>query len=199
MVSNNTRLEALHNGRIEVICGSMFSGKSEELIRRLRRAVYAKQKLQVFKSHIDDRYKQKDCINSHNGDNFKAIIVQNSAELYEKVQNDTSIVAIDEVQFFDKGIVGVCQKLADSGKRVIVAGLDLDFRAEPFGCMPELLAVAERVDKIQAICVKCYAPATRTQRLIDDNPARYNDEIIMVGADEVYEPRCRFCHQVPKL
>jgi len=193
------RLEALHNGRIEVICGGMFSGKSEELIRRLRRSKYAKQKLQVFKPKIDDRY-NKECINSHNGDNFKAIIVNNSSELYEKVQDDTSVVAIDEIQFFDVGIVGVCQKLADSGKRVIAAGLDLDFKGEPFGCMPQILAVAERVDKLQAICVQCYAPATRTQRLINGEPARYNDDIILVSADEeVYQPRCRYCHEVPKL
>ena len=190
-------LDSLHNGRIEVICGSMFSGKSEELIRRLKRARYANQKVQVFKPYIDNRYKEGS-INSHSGENFEAIIVHNTAELLQKVDDDTIIVAIDEVQFFDKDVVQACQKLADSGRRVIVAGLDLDFKGEPFGCMPGLMAIAECVDKLQAICVKCYAPATRTQRLVNGKPARYDDEIILVAASECYEPRCRFCHEVPK-
>ncbi|MBN1874885.1 MAG: thymidine kinase [Anaerolineae bacterium] len=183
-------------GRIEVICGSMFSGKTEELIRRLHRAQIARQKVQVFKPAIDQRYAHK-AIASHNGLQEEAIPVNNSEEIYQRVDPDVDVVAIDEVQFFDESIIDVCTVLADAGKRVICAGLDMDFRGEPFGPIPQLLAIAEYVDKLQAICVVCGAPASRSQRLIDGQPAYHDDPVMLVGASEVYEARCRSCHQIP--
>ncbi len=183
-------------GWIEVICGSMFSGKTEELIRRVRRARIARQKVQVFKPVLDNRYAIEK-VTSHNGVHFQATPVQDAAELMARIEPDTTVVAVDEVQFFDWQIAEVCNKLADRGVRVIVAGLDMDFRGEPFGPMPLLMAQAERVDKLQAICVQCGAPASRTQRLINGKPAAYDDPIILVGASEVYEARCRHCHEVP--
>lgn len=184
-------------GWIEVVCGSMFSGKTEELIRRLRRAQIARQKIQVFKPVIDDRYAHK-AIASHNGLQEKAIPVSDSAQLRALHDPTADVVAIDEVQFFDVGVIEVCTYLAEQGKRVICAGLDMDFRGEPFGPIPQLLAVAERVDKLQAICVVCGAAASRTQRLIEGEPAYYDDPIVLVGASEVYEARCRAHHQVPR-
>ncbi len=184
-------------GWIEVICGSMFSGKTEELIRRLRRAQIARQKIQVFKPAIDLRYTDK-AIASHNGLQENAIPVNNSEELRAHLDPTADVVAIDEVQFFDEGIVALCNALADQGKRVICAGLDMDFRGVPFGPIPQLLAIAERVDKLQAICVVCGAAASRTQRLIGGEPAAYDDPIVLVGASEVYEARCRLHHQVPQ-
>jgi thymidine kinase len=183
-------------GWIEVICGSMFSGKTEELIRRLRRAQIAKQKVQVFKPAIDDRYGIQR-ITSHNGLYADAMPVQEARVILDLVERDTTVVAVDEVQFFDWQISRVCEELAGRGLRVIVAGLDMDFRGEPFGPMPVLMAEAEEVEKLQAICVVCGRPASRTQRLIDDEPASYDDPVIMVGASEVYEARCRHCHEVP--
>ena len=183
-------------GWIELICGSMFSGKTEELIRRVKRAQIARQKVQVFKPQIDDRY-AVECISSHNGMHIDAIPVSSAADIAAQVDPDTEVVAIDEVQFFDWEIAEVCNQLADEGKRVIIAGLDMDFRGEPFGPMPLLMAEAEIVDKLSAICVVCGAPASRTQRLIDGQPASYDDPIIVVGANELYEARCRKCHQVP--
>jgi thymidine kinase len=183
-------------GWIELICGSMFSGKTEELIRRARRAQIARQKLQVFKPGLDDRYGVEK-LASHDGVSWDAVSVQDARQILDLVKSDTQVVIIDEVQFFDRSIANVCNVLADAGKRVIVAGLDTDFRGEPFGPVPLLLAEAEVVDKLQAICVVCGAPATRTQRLIDGQPASYDDPIIMVGASEVYEARCRRCHEVP--
>jgi thymidine kinase len=182
-------------GWIEVICGSMFSGKTEELIRRLRRAEIAKQKVQVFKPAIDTRYTDRE-VTSHNGLQIEAIPVKNAAQLDELIAPDTTVVAIDEAQFFDDEIIQLCTALADQGLRVIVAGLDMDFRGEPFGPMPALIARAEQVDKLQAICVGCGGPASRTQRLIDGEPAAYDDPVILVGASEVYEARCRGCHEV---
>jgi len=182
-------------GWIEVICGSMFSGKTEELIRRLRRAQIARQKVQVFKHSIDRRYSETS-IASHNGLQAKAIAVRDSEELCSLVEPDADVIAIDEVQFFDEDIAAACDALADQGKRVICAGLDMDFRGEPFGPMPPLLALAERVDKLQAICVVCGGPASHTQRLLDGDPACYEDPVVLVGADEVYEARCRGCHVV---
>lgn len=182
-------------GHIELICGSMFSGKTEELIRRLRRALIAKQKVEVFKPRIDDRYHTAR-VTSHNGLDFEARPVDNATDITALLAPDTTVVAIDEVQFFDDGIVKLCETLADSGRRVICAGLDTDFRGVPFGPMPALLARAEHVDKIHAICVVCGEEASRTQRLIDGNPAAYDDPVVLVGADEVYEARCRQCHQV---
>ncbi|MCX7951594.1 MAG: thymidine kinase [Clostridiales bacterium] len=185
------------HGYIEVIVGPMYSGKSEELIRRIKRAKIAKQNVLVFKPVIDDRY-SKTCVVSHTGIKEEAICISSSNEIFEHIKDTTDVVAIDEVQFFDENIADVCKKIADKGKRVICAGLDMDFRGEPFGPIPKLLAIAEFVDKIQAICVVCGNPATRTQRLINGKPARYNDPIILVGATEAYEARCRKCHIVPK-
>ena len=183
-------------GRIEVICGSMFSGKTEELIRRVRRAQIARQKVQVFKPVIDNRYGIEK-ITSHNGLYVEALPVPDARAILDLVEPDTSVVAIDEVQFFDWQIAQACEELANRRIRVILAGLDLDFRGEPFGPMPLLMAEAETVDKLYAICVVCGAPASRTQRLIDGRPATYDDPVILVGASEVYEARCRHCHQVP--
>ncbi|MCS6846358.1 MAG: thymidine kinase [Anaerolineae bacterium] len=184
------------DGSIEVICGCMFSGKTEELIRRVRRAVIAKQKVQVFKPHIDNRY-AADQVKSHNGLGFDAIPVACSEDILNLTEPDTTVVAIDEAQFFDDGLPRVVNALADSGKRVICAGLDLDFRGEPFGPMPTLLAIAERVDKLTAICVVSGEPATRTQRIINGKPASYHDPVILVGAMESYEARARKYHEVP--
>ena len=182
-------------GWIEVICGSMFSGKTEELIRRVRRAQIARQKVQVFKPSIDVRYSTGQ-VASHNGALHSAVTVTGSEEVEALVEPDTNVVAIDEAQFFDEGVVDLCERLAHNGVRVIVAGLDLDFRGEPFGPMPRLMAEAEMVDKLQAICVECGAPASRTQRMIDGQPAAYDDPIILVGARDYYEARCRHCHEV---
>lgn len=184
------------DGSIEVICGCMFSGKTEELIRRVRRAVIAKQKVQVFKPHIDNRY-AADQVKSHNGLGFEAIPVTCSNDILRLTEPDTTVVAIDEAQFFDDRLPHVVNALADGGKRVICAGLDLDFRGEPFGPMPTLLAIAERVDKLTAICVISGEPATRTQRIINGKPASYYDPIILVGAMESYEARARKYHEVP--
>lgn len=184
-------------GSIEVVCGSMFSGKTDELIRRLRRAVIARQKVQVFKPSIDVRYAVEK-VTSHAGADFEAIPVRNSDEIAGKLEADTTVVGVDEAQFFDEGIVEVTRQLAERGIRVIVAGLDTDFRAEPFGPMPTLMAVAEQVDKLQAICMVCGEPASRTQRLLDGKPARYDEPIVIVGASELYEARCRLHHQVPR-
>jgi thymidine kinase len=174
----------------------MFSGKTEELIRRLRRAQIARQKIQVFKPTVDLRYADK-AIASHNGLQKQAIPVSNSEELRQHLEPTADVIAIDEVQFFDVGIVDLCNTLADQGKRVICAGLDMDFRGVPFGPIPQLLAIAERVDKLQAICVVCGSEASRTQRLIAGEPAYYDDPIVLVGASEVYEARCRTHHEVP--
>ncbi len=182
-------------GWIEVICGSMFSGKTEELIRRLRRAKIAKQEIQVFKPGIDTRYADRE-VTSHNGMQIEALPVENTAHLREMIAPGTTVVAIDEAQFFDDEVVPLCEELADGGLRVIVAGLDMDFRGEPFGPVPALMARAEQVTKLQAICVECGGPASRTQRLIEEEPAAYDDPVILVGASEVYEARCRGCHQV---
>lgn len=175
----------------------MFSGKSEELIRRVRRAEIAKQTIQVFKPSIDDRYGIAS-VNSHDGRAAEAIAIEKAEEILTQVNGDTTVVAIDEAQFFDDNIVNVCRKLADERSiRVIVAGLDLDFRGEPFQPVPALMAQAEDVDKLHAICVVCGEEASRTQRIIDGQPARYNDPVILVGAKEAYEARCRQCHEVP--
>jgi thymidine kinase len=184
-------------GWIEVVCGSMFSGKTEELIRRLRRATIARQHIQVFKPAIDTRYVEK-AIASHNGLQASAIPVADAAEIRRRLEPEADVVAIDEVQFFDDDVVELCNELAEGGKRVICAGLDMDFRGVPFGPIPQLLAIAEQVDKLQAICVVCGEPASRTQRLIDGKPACYEDPIVLVGAAEVYQARCRSHHEVPR-
>jgi thymidine kinase len=182
-------------GWIEVVCGSMFSGKTEELIRRVRRAQIARQKVQVFKPAIDDRYDARE-VTSHNGMQVEAVPVEDTAQVRGLIEPDTTVVALDEVQFFDCGVVALCEELAGRGVRVIVAGLDMDFRGVPFGPMPALMARAEQVHKLQAICVVCGGPASRTQRIINGQPAAYDDPVILVGADETYEARCRGCHQV---
>jgi thymidine kinase len=188
----------LHNGGwIELVCGSMFSGKTEELLRRVRRAEIARKKVELFKPQIDNRY-GVERVASHSGmARTDVIVVQRAQEIVELVQPDTEVVAIDEIQFFDWSVADVCTVLADRGIRVIAAGLDQDFRGEPFGPMPLLMALAEQVDKLNAICVKCGAAASRTQRLIDGRPARYDDPVILVGGSESYEARCRDCHEVP--
>jgi thymidine kinase len=173
----------------------MFSGKTEELIRRVRRAKIARQKVQVFKPAIDTRYSDRE-VTSHNGMQLEAVPVRDVKHLRSLIEPDTTVIAIDEAQFYETGIIEFCEKLAERGVRVIVAGLDMDFRGVSFGPMPELLAHAELVDKLHAICVVCGGPATRTQRLVDGRPAAYDDPVVLVGASEVYEARCRGCHEV---
>jgi thymidine kinase len=185
-----------HTGSIEVITGSMFCGKTDELIRRLRRATIARQKVQVFKPVIDTRYAIEK-VTSHAGSEFDALAVQSARELVERLEKDTTVVGIDEAQFFDDEIIPITQKLADQGLRVIVAGLDTDFRGEPFGPLPFLMAKAEVVDKLHAICMVCGEAASRTQRLVNGKPANYHDPVVIVGAAELYEARCRQHHEVP--
>lgn len=185
-----------HTGVVEVICGSMFSGKTDELIRRLRRATIAKQKVQVFKPAIDIRYAVEK-VKSHAGSEFDAVPVERASLITNLIKSDTTVVAVDEAQFFDNDIIELVTDLADKGLRVIVAGLDTDFRAEPFGPMPVIMAKAEKVDKLQAICMTCGEPASRTQRLVNGKPANYHDPVVIVGASELYEARCRQHHDVP--
>jgi thymidine kinase len=185
-------------GWIEVVCGVMFSGKSEELIRRVRRAIIAKRKVQVFKSHLDERYSGIYRVSSHDGRSVDAVPVDTPEQIARLIEPDTQVVAIDEAQFLDPSIVDLVTSLANRGMRVIVAGTDNDFRGEPFGPMPQLLAIAEVVDKLHAICVICGNPASRNQRLIGGKPARYDSPTIMVGSAEAYEARCRACHSVPR-
>jgi len=178
-------------GWVEVICGSMFSGKSEELIRRLRRAEIARQRVQVFKPRLDDRFTEDQAgdqhIVSHNRQRLPSQVVSTSRELFEALDDETRVVGIDEAQFYDEELVEVCQRLAAGGKRVIVAGLDQDLAGRPFEPVPQLLAVAEYITKTRAICVRCGAPANHSQRLIASR------ERVVVGADDVYEARCRSC------
>ncbi len=175
----------------------MFSGKTDELIRRLVRATIAKQKVQVFKPAIDVRYAAGK-VTSHTGANFDAIPIQNAKEIPSRMDADTTVVGIDEAQFFDPEVVEVARQLAEKGIRVLVAGLDMDFRGEPFGPMPTLMSMAERVDKLHAICMVCGDEASRTQRLVNGKPARYDDPVVIVGASELYEARCRRHHEVPR-
>ena len=186
-------------GSIEVIAGVMFAGKSEELIRRVRRAVIARRKVQVFKSHFDSRYAGLYSVSSHDGAEFDATPIDSAAEIFRLTQSETELVAVDEAQFLDHGIVRVATALADRGVRVILAGTDTDFRGEPFGPMGELMAVAERVDKLLAICVMCGDLACRNQRLVDGKPAQWSAPTIMIGGRERYEARCRACHDVPRV
>ncbi len=183
-------------GILEVICGPMFSGKTEELIRRIRRALIANQKVIAFKPSLDNRY-SVDHIKSHNGKSFKAYVIKSSRDILDHPWMDYHVIAIDEAQFLDDDLIHIVQHMVDNGKRVIVSGLDKDFRGEPFKVMGELLAIADVVDKLYAICVKCGNPATMSQRLIQGEPAHYNSPVIMVGSSELYEPRCRKCHKVP--
>ncbi|MFD2761026.1 thymidine kinase, partial [Lentibacillus juripiscarius] len=185
------------SGWVEVICGSMFSGKSEELIRRVRRATYGNLSVRVFKPSIDDRFADES-VASHNGTTIMARPVRNAAELLDSLDDQKlDVIGIDEVQFFDEAIVAAANELANNGVRVIVAGLDTNFRGEPFGPMPKLMAQSESVSKLNAICPICGSPASRTQRLINGKPASFDDPVILVGASESYEPRCRHHHDVP--
>ncbi len=190
------------NGWVEVVTGVMFSGKSSELIRRIERAMIAKQEVLVFKPSIDNRYSDTE-IATHNGITIKAKIVDGIKEIREVIEVESKsrqidVVAIDEGQFFSREIIQLVDDLASSGYRVIIAGLDTDFAGRGFGPIPELMARAEYVTKLHAVCVRCSNPATRNQRLINGRPASINDPIVVVGADEKYEPRCRACHQVKK-
>lgn len=182
------------HGYVEIVVGPMYSGKSEELIRRIKRAEIAKQKVLVFKPSIDNRYSAKD-VTSHNGAAIGAIPIDDLDEVYEHIDESIQVVGFDEVNFFDQKITSTVKKLANMGIRVICAGLDMDFKGEPFGSVPELMAMAEFVDKLQAVCVVCGQPATRTQRIINGQPAKYDDPVILVGATESYEARCR-CHHI---
>ena len=184
------------NGWIEVVTGSMFSGKTEELLRRIRRATIAKQHVQVFKPKLDHRYGTNK-VTSHAGANFTATPVENSAEILETLDSETTVVAVDEAQFFDAELTKVCTILADKGIRVIVAGLDQDFRGDPFGPMPIILSLAEQVSKLHAICVVCGKDASRPQRMIDGRPAYFEEPTVVVGGSESYEARCRTHHDVP--
>lgn len=185
------------NGWIEVICGPMFAGKSEEIIRRVKRLEYAKKKTLVFKPKIDNRYSEDEIV-SHSHLHTKSHNISCAKDIYKYLKDGELVdaIVIDEVQFLDEAIVNVCSDLADRGIRVIVAGLDMDFKGEPFKNMPALLAKAEFITKLTAICVKCGAQATRTQRIINGIPAKRDDPIVIVGASECYEPRCRHCHEV---
>jgi len=178
----------IKTGHIEVICGSMFSGKTEELIRRIRRAEIARQRVKVFKPKIDNRYSEFEIV-SHNDQTYPSIVVDNAEEILEK-SFDVEVIGIDEAQFFENNLVGICQNLADSGKRVIVAGLDQDYRAIPFEPMPQLLSIAEYISKTLAVCVICGAPANRTQRNTESS------DQILVGAKNHYEARCRLHHVI---
>lgn len=186
------------SGSIEVIAGVMFSGKSEELQRRVRRAQIAKRRVQVFKSHLDERYAGLRHVSSHDGRTIEAVPIGTAGDLMRMLKPDTEVVAIDEAQFLDDAIVDVSTALADRGVRVILAGTDTDFRGEPFGAMAQLMAVGEKVDKLSAICMVCGDDACRNQRLIDGRPAPYDSPVILVGGSDAYEARCRHCHRVPR-
>lgn len=185
-------------GWIEVIAGVMFSGKTEELMRRVRRATIARKRVQLFKSHLDDRYAGQWAVSSHDQRSLQATPVDSAAQISQRLDPTAQVIAIDEAQFLDPGLIGVATALAERGRRVILAGIDTDFRGEPFGSMPHLMAVAEIVDKLHAICVLCGSPASRNQRLIGGQPAAYDSPQIMVGAADSYEARCRACHIVPR-
>ena len=185
-------------GWIEVISGVMFSGKSEEMIRRVRRAIIARKRVQVFKSRLDERYAGIYTVSTHDGRTVEAIPADSSSQIAQQIDPLSNVIAIDEAQFLDPGIIPLVTSLAGRGRRVIIAGTDTDFRGEPFGPMPQLMAVAEVVDKLHAICVLCGGPASRNQRLIGGKPAPYDSPTIMVGSVESYEARCRMCFSVPR-
>lgn len=184
-------------GWIEVVCGCMFAGKTEELLRRINVLTFAKKKIKIFKPKVDNRYSEDEVV-SHNGRKVPCYVIESPVDIFKYIDDEDEVIAIDEAQFFDDTLVEVCDYLADNGKRVMCAGLDTDFRGEPFGIMPGLITKAEFVTKLTAVCAKCGSPATRTQRLINGKPASYDDPIVLIGATESYEPRCRHCHQVAK-
>lgn len=185
-------------GWIEVVAGVMFSGKSEELIRRVRRAIIARKRVQVFKSHLDARYAGIYSISSHDGRTVQAMPADSAAQIALQIDPMAHVIAIDEAQFLDEGVVPLVTSLAGRGRRVILAGTDTDFRGEPFGPMPALMAIAEVVDKLHAICVLCGGPASRNQRLIGGQPAPWDSPVIMVGGTDSYEARCRMCFSAPR-
>lgn len=182
-------------GYLEVITGCMFAGKTEELIRRINVLQFAKKKVLVFKPAIDNRYADTYVV-SHAGSQVESISLNHSLEILPYIDETVDVVAIDEVQFFDYDIVAICEYLTLQGLRVMVAGLDMDFRGEPFGVIPTLMTHAEFVTKLTAVCTICGCPATRTQRLVNGKSASYNDPIVLVGASEAYEARCRHHHEV---
>lgn len=183
-------------GSVEIICGCMFSGKTEELIRRVRKVQYAKKNVMLFKPKLDNRYSKNEIV-SHNGLSIKAHVIESPDEMLNRVHAGLNVIAIDELQFFDNDVILAVNRLADAGYEVVGAGLDQDFRGEPFGPMPKLMALAERVTKLHAVCAVCGEPATRTQRLINGEAAFYDDPVILVGAADSYEARCRYHHEVP--
>jgi thymidine kinase len=187
--------QPIFGGWIEVVCGPMFAGKTEEIIRRIRRLEYAKKNVLVFKPSIDNRYSESEIV-SHNKTKAKSININRAREILDYVKEGVDAVVIDEAQFLDNDVIWVSEVLADRGIRVIIGGLDRDFKGEPFGPMPQLLAIAEFVQKLTAVCVVSGQPATRTQRLINGKPASFDDPIVLVGAAEAYEPRSRDCHEV---
>jgi thymidine kinase len=197
MPSSELPSSAGQRGWIEVITGVMFSGKSDELMRRVRRSVIGRKRVQLFKSHLDARYGGIEVVSSHDGNALKAVPVSAARQIAERLRGDTQVVAVDEVQFLDDEIIPVSNALADRGVRVILAGTDMDFRGDPFGPIPGLLTIAERILKLDAICVACGEPATRNQRLVDGEPAPAEAPTVMVGGVESYEARCRSCHVVP--
>lgn len=183
------------DGTLEVITGCMFAGKTEELIRRVNVLRYANKNIVVFKPKVDNRYSDQAVV-SHAGNRIESIDIESALEILDHVLPEHEVVAIDEVQFFEDDVLKICEYLALQGKRVMVAGLDMDFRGEPFGVIPALMTHAEFVTKLTAVCTVCGAPATRTQRLVDGEPASYHDPIVMIGASEAYEARCRHDHVV---
>ncbi len=183
------------DGWIEVITGPMFAGKTEELLRRVKRLEYAKKNIVVFKPLMDNRYSENEVV-SHNNNRTKSVNISLAVQIFDYIDSHTDVVAIDEIQFLDVDVVEIVEYLASKGIRVIVSGLDKDFKGEPFSFMPKLLSLAEYVTKLTAICVKCGHPATRTQRIVNGKPARYIDPIVLIGAEESYEARCRSCHKV---
>lgn len=187
----------INKGTLEVICGSMFSGKTDELIRRLHRAEYARLQVITFKHSLDNRT-TIEYVASHNGGKIKAIPLDKAQDIHNFIDSSIHVVGIDEIQFFDLDIVNVICHLIDAGKRVIVAGLDLDFKGVPFGCIPLLMSIADEVVKLKAICIDCGSDAHFTQRLVNGKPACYDDPIILVGAQESYQARCRSCHRIDK-
>lgn len=187
----------MYKGKLEVVCGSMFSGKSEELIRRMRRAEFARLKVQVFKHSLDDRATTEH-IHAHSGDKLAAIAAERPEQIAALILSETQVIGIDEVQFFSNDIIALVYDLVQQGKRVIVAGLDLDFRGVPFGCMPALLAIADSVTKLKAVCMTCGSDAHFTQRLVNGLPAKSSDPLIVIGAQECYQARCRGCYAIDR-
>lgn len=195
MPKKSNRRRGQPSAEITVVTGSMFAGKSEELIRLARRALYARRNVQVFKPAIDSRFDESMVV-THMGVKHQAVAVKGVRELEMLIAPDTDFVLIEEAQFFDNSLVDLAQRLADSGVDVVCAGLDQDFRRVPFGPMPALLAIADRVVKLRAICMNCGAPASHTYRTIDGKPAKWSDPVILIGATEKYEARCRRCYKL---